>query len=87
MSENIDDISSYGSNEQVDISLPDMPVPEAYVEETKKIEDEFDGAFNFAFIGAGQGGGRIAETFHKFGYRRVCALNTSPPRFEYLEFR
>ena len=78
MSENIDDISSYGSNEQVDISLPDMPVPEAYVEETKKIEDEFDGAFNFAFIGAGQGGGRIAETFHKFGYRRVCALNTSP---------
>ena len=56
MSENVDDLSSYG-NQNVDISLPDMPVPEIIVEEDKEIEDEFDAAFKFAFIGAGQGGG------------------------------
>ena len=78
MNENIDDLSSYGGEDHVDISLPDMPVPEVLSESTKEIEDEFDGAFKFGFIGAGQGGGRLAETFHKFGYRRVCAINTSP---------
>ena len=74
----IEDLSSYGNEQHVDISLPDMPVPEASFTEVKEIKDEFDGAFKFAFVGAGQGGGRLAETFYKFGYRRVCAVNTSP---------
>ena len=78
MNENIEDLSAYGNEQRVDISLPDMPEPEVFVEGAKEIKDEFDGAFKFAFVGAGQGGGRIAETFHKFGYRRVCAINTSP---------
>ena len=85
MSKNIDDLSSYGGEQNVDISLPDMPVPEAFASEVKEIEDEFDGAFKFAFVGAGQGGGRIAETFHKFGYRRVSAINTSPQDLNSLQ--
>jgi cell division GTPase FtsZ len=68
----------YGEMSPVDISLPDMlvPLPPEAVEK-KEIKDEVDVSFNFAFIGAGQGGSRIAETFHKLGYRRVAALNTA----------
>lgn len=43
------------------------------------IKDSFDYnvAFNFGFIGVGQCGGRIATTFGKLGYSRVCAVNTT----------
>ena len=43
----IEDLSSYGNEQHVDISLPDMPVPEASFTEVKEIKDEFDGAFKF----------------------------------------
>lgn len=38
---------------------------------------DYDVAFKFAFVGVGQGGSRIAESFHGAGYRRVCAINTT----------
>lgn len=46
------------------------------------IEDDFAGgeknsAIRMAFIGAGQGGGRIAQAFYDMGYRRVCVCNTT----------
>lgn len=57
------------------IDVPDIPLPtEAKVQ---TIKDTFDGAIQFAIIGAGQGGSRIAETFWKLGYRRVAIINTS----------
>lgn len=52
--------------------------------ETPTIDDKFDGydvAFDFAFIGAGQGGGRIADAFHRLGYRRVAVFNTTQQDF------
>jgi len=68
----------YGETSAIDVSLPDMLVPPPpEKEEKKEIKDEVDVSFNFAFIGAGQGGSRIAETFHKLGYRRVAAVNTA----------
>lgn len=54
-----------------DIMIP--PAPKVKVE----IKDKFDAGYKFAFIGAGQGGSRIVETFHKIGYGRVCAINTA----------
>jgi cell division GTPase FtsZ len=42
-------------------------------------------AIRMAFIGAGQGGGRIAEAFHYMGYRRVCVCNTTPQDMESLD--
>jgi len=44
-----------------------------------RISDEFayNVAFNLAFVGVGQAGGRIAETFRKLGYGRTCAVNTT----------
>tara|TARA_Y100001938_G_scaffold71254_2_gene98796 strand:+ start:12098 stop:13240 length:1143 start_codon:yes stop_codon:yes gene_type:complete len=61
----------------VDISMPDIPLPKAPepVQETNK--DECDVAFKFAFVGAGQGGSRIAEAFHRLGYRKLSAINTA----------
>ena len=35
----------------------------------------FKVAFNIAFVGVGEAGGRIANTFYELGYRRVCAIN------------
>jgi cell division GTPase FtsZ len=34
-------------------------------------------AVKMAFLGTGQGGGRIAEAFYNLGYRRVVAVNTT----------
>jgi cell division GTPase FtsZ len=46
-----------------------------------EIEDDFpyDVAFNFGFIGIGQGGSRIVETFYKIGYRRAVVVDGSHP--------
>jgi|TARA_R110000824_G_scaffold20545_16_gene77452 cell division GTPase FtsZ len=67
-------------NNMPDLELPEDLIIEPEAQEEKPsqlIKDEVDVAFNFAFIGAGQGGSRIAETFHKIGYRRVAAINTA----------
>jgi cell division protein FtsZ len=65
--------------EKPDISVPDFLVtpPQSGSKSTKIIEDEVEVAFKFAFLGSGQGGSRIAETFYKMGYRRVAAVNTA----------
>lgn len=67
------------------VDVPDIPMPEEDAGIAKEvIQDEFykdedspGAAFKFAFIGCGQGGSRIAESFYKLGYRRVCAVNTT----------
>lgn len=45
---------------------------------------EESAAFKLGFLGAGQGGGRIAAAFHALGYRRVAALNTTELDFDGL---
>ncbi len=74
----IEDVVSYNSNADIDFELdiPELPEP-APEEPSQDIEDNFDASFKFAFIGVGQGGSRVAETFHKMGYRKVCAINTA----------
>lgn len=74
-----DDFASYnqgGEPGDFDLSLPEIPLPEAAPID-KVIEDDFESAFKFAFVGAGQGGSRVAECFSKFGYARTCAINTA----------
>jgi cell division protein FtsZ len=68
--------SMYG--ESPDIEMPDIIVPPMMSNKSSNfIEDEVDTAFKFTFVGVGQGGSRIAETFYKIGYRRVAVLNTA----------
>ena len=60
------------------VDVPDIPLPPEEEEVANIINDEFDAAFNFAIVGVGQGGSRLAETFYNLGYRRVCVINTAP---------
>ena len=59
------------------IDLPDIPLPDDEPIEDS-IKDTFeDAAFNFAVVGVGQGGSRLAESFWNLGYRRVGVINTA----------
>ena len=50
------------------IDLPDIPLPDDEPIEDA-IKDTFeDTAFNFAIVGVGQGGSRLAESFWNLGY-------------------
>lgn len=77
--------------DNIDISLPeDLVVPQ--IEEIaddklykNKIEDNLDVSFKFCFIGAGQGGSRIAQTFNKLGYNRVAVVNTAEQDLNSIE--
>ena len=67
----------YGEAAHVDITMPDIPIPEIVEPKIEKNKDECDVAFKFAFLGAGQGGSRMAQSFHRLGYRKLSALNTA----------
>lgn len=54
--------------------LDDLALAEA---EIKAIEDAKPTAVKMGFIGAGQGGCRIADEFHAQGYNRVLLVNTT----------
>lgn len=41
------------------------------------VEDEGKKAIKMAFLGIGQGGGNMADSFYQLGYRRVAAINTT----------
>ena len=63
--------------EDLGIDLPDIPLPDDDPIEDA-VKDEFDdAAFNFAIVGVGQGGSRLAESFWNLGYRRVGVINTA----------
>jgi len=47
--------------------------------------DKFSSAMRMAFIGAGQGGGRIVDSFRHLGYNRVCCINTTEQDLKSLE--
>jgi hypothetical protein len=49
------------------VDVPDIPMPEEGVAESEVVNDEFESAFRYCFVGAGQGGSRIAESFYKLG--------------------
>ena len=59
------------------LDVSDVPLPPQEVKE--KVEDEIGKpvAFNWAILGSGQGGGRLAHQFWNMGYRRVVAVNTA----------
>lgn len=62
-------------NDIFDFQMPDVPEP--IEDNVAQFEDKDPVGFKFGFIGAGQGGGKLAEAFHKIGYARVGAINTA----------
>jgi cell division GTPase FtsZ len=50
---------------------------EPHIEAETGIEDEIKGSIRYAWIGAGQCGGRIVKSFYDLGYRKILAVNTT----------
>jgi cell division GTPase FtsZ len=65
-----------------DIDLEDYEVPE---DEETAVEDVAGGSQVFAWIGSGQGGGRLAKAFYDRGYRKCIAVNTSNQDLDTLD--
>jgi len=65
-----------------DIDLEDFDIPE---EEETAVEDESGGSQIFAWIGSGQGGGRISKAFYDRGYKKCIAVNTSSHDLDTLD--
>ena len=65
-----------------DIDLEDYEIPE---DEETAVEDEAGGSQVFAWIGSGQGGGRLAKAFYDRGYRKCIAVNTSRQDLDTLD--
>lgn len=63
------------SNDTFDFTMPD--IPSAVESEAKELKDKDPVGFKFGFIGAGQGGGKLAEAFYQIGYARVGVINTA----------
>ena len=65
-----------------DLDLEDYEIPE---EEETAVVDESGGSQTFAWIGSGQGGGRISKAFYDRGYKKCIAVNTSNHDLDTLE--
>lgn len=61
----------------LDISGVPTPPEEVREDVADAFKEGSQPAFKLCFLGVGQGGGRIAQQFYKYGYRRVCAANTA----------
>lgn len=66
------------------MDIPDLEIPDLELEDYKEpdsgieeIKDESGGSHVFAWIGSGQGGGRIAKAFYDRGYKKCIVVNTS----------
>ena len=66
------------------MDIPDLEIPDLELEDYKEpdaiqeeVKDESGGSHVFAWIGSGQGGGRLAKAFYDRGYKKCIAVNTS----------
>jgi hypothetical protein len=66
---------------QTAVELPDVEMAPQQDSKSLVEADKKAVAVKYGIIGAGQGGSRLADTFYGFGYRRVCAINTTPQDF------
>lgn len=67
-------------NDVFDFQMPEVPEP--VQEAIQEFKDKDTVGFKFGFIGAGQGGGKLAEAFSQIGYARVGAINTADQDLE-----
>lgn len=64
--------------------LPKMPTVPSVDTSPKSEQDAESVALKIGWIGLGQGGGKIADYFHKLGYGKVIALNSTQQDFSGL---
>jgi len=59
------------------VPVLDLEHHEPRIKEETGVQDAIKGSTRYAWIGAGQCGGRLAKSFYDLGYRKVLALNTT----------
>lgn len=79
-----DENDVHRSEEMTGFDLPDMSVSVS-TEGPSLVEDAKTVAIKMAFVGLGQGGGNMADTFWRYGYRRVLIMNTTEQDFRSIE--
>lgn len=66
------------SEKAKEIDMVDILIDEEIQQQEEKvIEDTKKTAVKMAFVGAGQGGGNLADMFYQMGYRNVVAINST----------
>ncbi len=55
------------------------------IQEEVGVRDHIKGAVRFAWIGAGQCGGRLVKSFHDLGYKKVLAANTTHNDLDWID--
>jgi len=58
---------------------------EPNIEPEVGVRDQIKGSTRYAWIGAGQCGGRIVKSFHDLGYKKVLAVNTTHHDLDLLD--
>ncbi|MHC4110288.1 MAG: FtsZ/tubulin family protein [Planctomycetota bacterium] len=58
---------------------------ELHAEAETGVKDKIKGSTRYAWIGAGQCGGRIVQSFYDLGYRKVLAVNTTHHDLDLLD--
>jgi cell division GTPase FtsZ len=70
-----------------DSGLPalDLEQYDHKINEETGVKDESKGSIRYAWIGAGQCGGRLAKSFYDLGYKKVLAVNTNRRELDSLD--
>ena len=55
----------------------DLEQYEPNIQEETGVEDNIQGSIRYAWLGAGQCGGRLVKSFYDLGYKKVLAVNTT----------
>ncbi len=63
----------------------DLEQYQPHIEEEVGVVDNIKGSTRFAWIGAGQCGGRLVKSFYDLGYRKVLAVNTTHHDLDLLD--
>jgi cell division GTPase FtsZ len=63
----------------------DLEQYEPNIEEEVGVGDETKGSTRYAWIGAGQCGGRLVKSFYDLGYKKVLAVNTTHHDLDLLD--
>jgi cell division GTPase FtsZ len=85
--EELEEVQEELENQIPDLEIPDIDLEDYEIPEDEEtaIKDESGGSQTFAWIGSGQGGGRIAKAFYDRGYKKCIAVNTSSHDLDTLE--
>ena len=61
------------------LSIPDLPLEEFEIPENTNtgVFSSHGGSVEVAFVGVGQGGSRLAESFYGLGYKKCIVMNTA----------